>query len=425
MKFSRRLFWIAVLISFSFALSSTVLAQDEDELEGLEQQEEVKCVPDTIITGYEKFKSDTISDQQIAIWYSFGQEDYKYKHYDKAIPYFWKVAMNDRTGKFKVVYSKLADCYYRLGKPDSTLLAAYAGLKRFPNYARLHFWAGFIHDRLGQIQCAIPHYEFMVKQYPNKKEYWSKLAYLYYKIDDPKAIEAQRKVVELDPNDLEAGRLLAEIMNHFGEDPIKALEDLFRKDPTNVENAMRFGKEAYNAGDYEKAIEAFQAVLKVQPKNTTALEYLGRSYEGLSQYTKAIRTYKEILKIEPKNVKVMSLIASVYSLLNDFPNAMVYVNKAKRIDSKNGLPYMVAAEIYENAVSYCSNKRKKQEFTYDDKLVYKRAADEYRKAMRDPNYAADAKKRLKQLANLLPTKEDYFLHSNRMKPKDKCYSWIK
>ncbi len=121
----------------------------------------------------------------------------------------------------------------------------------------------------------------------------------------------------------------------------------------------------------------------------------------------------------------MSLIASVYAVMNDFTSAMVYVNKAKRIDPKNGLPYMVAAEVYESAVTYCSNKRGKKEFTYDDKLVYKRAADEYKKAMRDPNYASDAKKRLKQLANLIPTKEDYFLHSNRMKPKDKCYSWIK
>ncbi len=425
MKLLLRFRWVAVVLFIGLlSFAPSLWAQDEDELEEL-GQEEVKCEPDTIITGYEKFKSDTVSEQQIAIWYSFGQEDYKYKHYEKAIPYFWKVAMNDRTGKFKVVYSKLADCYYRLGKPDSTLLAAYAGLKRFPNYARLHFWAGFVHDRLGQIKCAIPHYEFMVKKYPNQKEYWSKLAYLYYKVDDPKAIEAQQKVVELDPKDLEAGRLLAEIMSHFGEDPLKALEDLFKKDPSNVENAMRFGKEAYNAGEYEKAIEAFKAVLKVDPKNTTALEYLGRSYEGLSRYTDAIRTYKQILKIEPKNVKIMSLIASVYAVMNDFTSAMVYVNKAKRIDPKNGLPYMVAAEVYESAVTYCSNKRGKKEFTYDDKLVYKRAADEYKKAMRDPNYASDAKKRLKQLANLVPTKEDYFLHSNRMKPKDKCYSWIK
>ncbi len=425
MKLLRRFHWVFLLLVLGLlSFASSGMAQDDDELEEL-TQEAVKCKPDTIITGYEKFKSDTISDQQVAIWYSFGQEDYKYKHYEKAIPYFWKVAMNDRTGKFKVVYSKLADSYYRLGKRDSVLLAAYAGLQRFPDYARLHFWAGFVHDQLGQIQCAIPHYEFMVKKYPKRKEYWAKLAYLYYKMDDPKAIEAQQKVVELDPNDLEAGRLLAEIMNHFGEDPLKALEDLFRKDPSNVENAMRFGKEAYNAGEYDKAIEAFQAVLKQDSKNVTALEYLGRSYEGLSRYNEAIRTYKQILKINPKNVKIMSLIASVYTLKNDFVSAMTYVNKAKRIDPNNGLPYMIAAEVYEAAVTYCSNKRGKREFTYDDKLVYKRAADEYRKAMRDPNYASDAKKRLNQLANLVPTKEDYFLHSNRMKPKDKCYSWIK
>ncbi|RMD98441.1 MAG: hypothetical protein D6814_07560 [Calditrichaeota bacterium] len=86
---------------------------------------------------------------------------------------------------------------------------------------------------------------------------------------------------------------------------------------------------------------------------------------------------------------------------------------------------MIMAEVYENAVNYCSNKRKKKEFTYDDKLVYRLAAEEYKKATRDPNYAADARRRLKQIEPLLPTKEDYFMHKNRLTPKDPCYQWIK
>ena len=397
------------------------------QIEGLEEEEikEVPCKPESLVTGYEKFHSDTVTQQQIAIWYSFGQENYKYKHYDRAIPYFWKVAYNDTTGRFKVVFSKLADCYFHLNRVDSTLLAVYIGLERYPDYARLHYWAGFIQDKLGREKCAIPHYEFLVKHFPDRKNYWVKLAYLYYKTEDPKAIDAQKKVVELDPKDVEASRLLAEIMAHFGEDPLQALKSTFEKDPTNVENALRYGKEAYNAGNYEEALVPFQAILKVDPKHTLAMEYIGRCYEGLNKLSKAIQMYRRILNVEPKNVKVMTLIASAYADLNEFTRARSYIRRAERLEPRNGLPHMVMGQIYENAVNYCSNKRKKQEFTYDDKLVYRLAAEEYKKAARDPNYAADARRRMKQIETLLPTKEDYFMHKNRLTPKDPCYSWIK
>jgi len=135
--------------------------------------------------------------------------------------------------------------------------------------------------------------------------------------------------------------------------------------------------------------------------------------------------YRQILKIEPKNIKIMTLIASVYSRLNEFTKARSYIRRAERLEPRNGLPHFVMAQIYEDAVNYCSNKRKKREFTYDDKLIYRLASEEYKKAAHDPNYAADARRRLKQIENLLPTKADYFMHKNRLTPRDPCYGWVK
>lgn len=417
-SFGFRASWVLLLslifVSFLFA-----------QLEDLEELgEEVKCRPDTIVTGYEKFKADSITAQQVAIWYSLGQEEYKYKNFKRAIPYFWRVLMNDQSGKFKVVYSKLADCYFNLNFTDSTLLVAYLGLEKYPDHPRLNFWAGFIHDRLGHIKCAIPHYEVLVKLFPTNKEYWAKLAFLYFKAEDPRAIEAQQKVVELDPKNSEATLLLAEIMNHFGEDPIKALRQSFQNDTTNLDNAFRYGKAAFDRGLYEDALRPFRTILRKEPNNTRVMEYMGRTYEALNRMRDAIEMYKMILKIEPKNTKVMCLIASVYSQLNEFSTARFWANKAKRIDPGYGLPYMVMAEVYENAVTYCSDRREKKQFTYDDKLVYRLASEEYQKAARDPNYAADASRRIKQLETLLPTKEDLFMQKNRLTPRDPCYSWI-
>jgi tetratricopeptide (TPR) repeat protein len=388
--------------------------------------EEVKCEPDSFNTVYDKFKLDSVSEQQVAIWYSLANEEYKYDNFSRALPYFWQVLMNDHTGKFKIVYSKIANCYFRLNQVDSTLLVSYMGLKKYPDYAQLHYWAGLVHDKLGHTKCAIPHYEKLVELDPKNKDYWSKLAALYYKIDDERAIDAQEKVVDLDPNNVEASRLLAEITTHFGGDPLEILKDTWQKDPKNIENAYRYGKEAFDVGKYREATEPFKEILAVNPRHTTAMEYLGRCYESIGQKNTALKYYNDILRIDPRNIKIICLIASVYNSQNNFVTARSQVNKAHRIDPNHGLPFMIMGEIYENAVTYCTNQRTKRTTEYDDKLVYRLAVEEYKKAARDPNYTADGNRRASQLenANLLPTKEDYFMHKNRLNPKDDCYSWI-
>jgi len=399
-------------------------AQIEDFEDEFMAKEDVKCKPDSFNTAYDKFKMDSVSQQQIAIWYSLAQEEYKYDNFKRALPYFWRVLENYSSDNFKIVYSKIANCYFRLNQVDSTLLVSYMGLEKYPDYIQLHYWAGLVHDKRGNTRCAIPHYEQLIELDSENKDYWSKLAELYYTIGDEKAIDAQQRVVQLDPDNIEASKLLAEMVRNTGGDPLEILRDTWKIDSTNVENAYRYGKEAFLVGKYEEAIAPFKSIVGEDPRHVTALEYIGRSYEALGQMNQAIKYYNDILKIEPKNIKIMCLMASVYGRQDQFTRARSFVRKAMQIDPGHGLPHMVMGEIYENAVTYCSNQREKRETTYDDKLVYRMASEEYKKAARDPNYASDANHRMQQLQNLLPTKEDYFMHKNRLNPREECYSWI-
>jgi tetratricopeptide (TPR) repeat protein len=233
-------------------------------------------------------------------------------------------------------------------------------------------------------------------------------------------------VVELDPTDVEASRLLAEIMEHFGEDPLQARKNTYLNDPTNVDNAMNYGKAAFERGLYDEAIAPFNSVLEQDPKDVVAMEYLGRCYESLNQPNKALGYYREILQIEPRNVNVLCLTASVYGRLHEFKTARNYVRTAERVDGGNGLPHMIMAEIYENTVTYCMDNRSDNELKYDDKLVYSYAVDELRKATKDPTVAGEAKRRINQFeaALLLPSTEDKFMHKNRTTTNEPCYSWI-
>jgi hypothetical protein len=100
------------------------------------------------------------------------------------------------------------------------------------------------------------------------------------------------------------------------------------------------------------------------------------------------------------------------------------VQNAQKIDPGNGLPNMIMAEIYENTIQFCMDKRTDKKLKYDDKLVYKFSQDELKKATKDPNYASEASRRINQLEGLVPSKEDYFMYKNRMATNDPCYSWI-
>jgi len=415
---------LVIITAICIMLPFTTSYSQLEDLEPL-GTEEVPCEPENFSTIYDQQKMDSLEQQKVAEWYSLAREEFKYNNYKRAIPYYWKVVVHNNSGKFKVAFSKLAECYYNLNLPDSVLLVCYRGLKAFPDQTRLHYYAGNVQDLRGNTQCAIPHYEALVKESPAEKSYWVKLAYLYYKEDDcPNAIRAQQKVVELDSKDAEASRLLAEIMEKCGEDPLKARESAWRNDPTSINNAVEYGKAAFERGLYKEALEPFESVIKLDPKHLLALEYMGRSHEGLNQLSKSLTYYKEILQIDARNVNVLCLTASVYGRLHEFPSARRYVQNAQKVDPGNGLPNMIMAEIYENTVQFCMDQRTDKKLKYDDKLVYKYSQDELRKATKDPNYASEASRRINQFDPLVPTKEDVFMYKNRMTTNDPCYSWI-
>jgi len=408
-----------------FISQNQLLAQFEDEFEIAE--EEIVCKPESLMTIYDERDYGDVSLDIVRQWYSFGSEYYKNKNYKAAVPYLWKVFLNDTTKYARNAIRKLADSYFQLQQADSTLIACYRGLDQFPDHAVLHYFAGYLQDNLGKDKCAIPHYEALVADNPDREEYLEKLAFLYYKTDQLEdAIETQQKLVNLDPSNSKYSTDLALYMNAlYGPGGgLEAFKQAWENDPENPQTAFKYGKAAYNAGEYKQAIKALLIVLEKEPNNGDAHEFLALSEEGLGQYNEAIAEYKKILETDPKNAVVMCNIASDYRNLNQFSNARYWVNRALQVKPGFGLAYMIMGEVYESAVTYCQNTENRKR-KYDDGLVYQMALGEYQKAARDPNYRADANRRINSLKPYLPTDEETFMNQNRTTLKESCYtSWI-
>jgi tetratricopeptide (TPR) repeat protein len=412
---------------FIFLLNTNILfAQFEDDEFDLDK-EEVVCIPESLDTAYDGYDLTGVTFDNIRQWYSFGSEYYKNKNYKSALPYLWKVFIKDSTKYARNAARKIADSYFQLHQADSTLLICYRGLNIFPNHVILHYFAGFIQDNLGKVECAIPHYESLVADNPEKTEYLEKLAFLYYKMDNEKAIEVQNKLVELESTNSKYANDLALYSEYFygAGGGLEAFKKAWENDPENTDFAFKYGKAAYNAGEYKAALTPLNAVVKKNPDHVEAHQLIAMCDESLEKYNEAIAEYKKILQVEPENAEIMCAIASDYRNLNQFSNARYWVNKALKTKPGFGLAHMIMAEVYESAVPYCQNKGNRKR-KYDDGLVYEMAKAEYQKALKDPNYKADARRRINSLIPYLPTDEEKFMNQNRKNLKDSCFtSWIK
>jgi len=363
-----------VIVIFSFFLVSSwnlSYAQIEDEFGLEEEPQNETCMPEILQTIYDvQFaEMEEISDTDLRKWYSFGSEYFKNKNYEAALPYLWNVFL---AGKYRADYAvrKIAESYFNLKYADSTLLACYRGLEKYPDQTTLHYFAGFLQDNLGRYRCAIPHYEALVTANPQEKNYLEKLAFLYLKDENDKAIEIQQQLVDLEPSNSEYNSRLADYINHF-LGPGGALEahmNAWKSNPDNIELALRAGKAAYDAGRYRDAMDPLSRAIAKDSKNVEAYEFRAMCCEGAENYSAAIADYKKIVDLEAENAKIMCAIATDYKHLHQFANAKYWVNRALQARPGYGLAYITMAEIYEAAVVYCQNSEKRGR-KYDDGLV--------------------------------------------------------
>jgi len=174
----------------------------------------------------------------------------------------------------------------------------------------------------------------------------------------------------------------------------------------------------------QAAKTALNKVVEKQPDHAEAHQLIALCDEGLENYSHAISEYKKALEKNPNDADIMCAIAVDYKYVNQFSSAKYWVNKALSAKPGYGRAYIAMAEIYESAVTYCQNKDNRKR-KYDDGLVYQKAYNEYQKALNDPNFRAEARRRMNNLQPYLPTDEEKFMNQNRPDLKEACYTeWI-
>lgn len=387
---------------------------------------------------------------------SLFTEYHKNADYRSAVPYGWKVIELDPV-RNKTIYHRMAECYFNFYEKETdpalktanadTMIQLYdLGIKHVPDRAgslwlqKAYALENYFPDRE---QDAIHAYEKTLEVDFDGTDfaYIDRLGALYIKNIPTeaeasfkmKAIELYRRVAEKDPTN----QTVVDRLRRLITDP-RELIDLAEKklatDPENLEYLWSTAQAFIQAEQFEGAERHLSKLVKKAPATVNYWNELGKVMFRQRKFKQAIDAYESALKLNPAVKENYLNIAWCHRELKNFESARTYAQRAAQRERGWGRPYMEIAEIYKASVEDCIMNSKGGDWgkmDLNDKLVYKLAQESYQRAKSvEPGIGSEADQRSRELSTLVPTREDYFFHRDKIKDgkidiQGSCYPWIK
>ncbi|MBN1562143.1 tetratricopeptide repeat protein [candidate division KSB1 bacterium] len=386
-----------------------------------EATETVQVTRDSVMSEEKK--------REFLIALSTGNEHHKNKNYIDAIKPLKKAAAMDIERKYPSTYTKLADSYVKLDKPDSALIVYQQAVEIYPDNAFFYRSAGYYLAALQRTPEAIDAYVNAIKYDGQTTSDYKNIGPLLMSENRlEEALESYQKLAELDPGDAQTQEIIASLLSQLGYDASDIIEQKKKALEANPEDTtlmFEIAEMLFKEQHYEESIEYFDKFLAVSPDDAVALEYKGNALQNDEKYAAAIKSYEKVLALQPTNVKVICEMATCYLELGNLQRAMSISQQAINTNSNFGLGYIVRGDVYAKTADECINKRDKRIVNFDDKLVYEKAHNYYQLgASKDVQYADLGRRKMNYVKPDMPTTEDRFMHPNQKQPELECYKWL-
>jgi tetratricopeptide (TPR) repeat protein len=239
-----------------------------------------------------------------------------------------------------------------------------------------------------------------------------------------KALDVYSDLSEKEPdNPLWIQRI--ESLAESPEELVEISKKAWDLDKDNPEKAWKYASNCIRAKMYDRAVEPLEFLIEQSPEVINYWKQLATSYEKLESNDQAINAYKKLIELQPDNRDNYVNLAIIYKKINQLSVARSYLQKATKVSSDWDYPYIIEAQLYEQAARECIAG----EFEFIDKCIYQLAVNTYKKARSlGGSYAQMAGERINALANSVPSTEDYFFRKievgDEIKIEGKCYDWI-
>jgi Tfp pilus assembly protein PilF len=151
-----------------------------------------------------------------------------------------------------------------------------------------------------------------------------------------KAIQAYKKVIEMDPSYIEAYNNLGIIYQELGdfENALKAYQKSIEINSQYEKAYNNLGILFYLKDRYEEALEAFQKALAINPNNIESYINCGILFKKKGEWDKAIESYRKALAINPLHGETHYNIALLYEQMENVELAIGHYQTFIQLSSK-------------------------------------------------------------------------------------------
>lgn len=313
---------------------------------------------------------------------------------------------------------------------DSALYIYEKGLKYLPKDMYIHKNIAYIYHIQGKIDLEIREYEKMIEIQPDDLELYrtyNKLCFSQGRYED--MLWGISKILEIQPDDQQAISDRLRVYELTGQDISTIKKELWERNPGNIRYGLDYARSLMERLEYDQAIKVLKKVTEADLRSKPAWNELAELYKTLGRYKEAAGTYEHINKnIDSQDLNVIENIVKMYINLADYETAYTWVKKAFTL-GENAATYKLRADVLFEAAQYYSAAR--SPISFEDKLVYKIAYDDYLQAKKLGEYSSQSRiDFLKEY--LIPSREDWFMNRYDATGKERadfhprldCYKWI-
>lgn len=162
-----------------------------------------------------------------------------------------------------------------------------------------YFNAGISYHQQGNAPRAIQSYQKVLELDPNHIEAYNNLGILYQEIGDlDKAYQSYQKAIEINPRYEKALNNAGIILLLKGEEDraIAIFQNILSFNPDHLESYIHLGTLYKKRGQIEKGIDSYQKALKIDPQYGIAHYHLGLLYEEIKKRELAIEHYHQFIQ---------------------------------------------------------------------------------------------------------------------------------
>jgi tetratricopeptide (TPR) repeat protein len=188
------------------------------------------------------------------------------------------------------------------------------------------------------IKSALSSGAFMSLEGLNKDQWLSKARTLRQQGQNKKSIEAYRKVLQLDPNDLDALNEMGLVHIHVGEqnEAIIAFDYAIDVNSQDCRAHSNKAQAHLTLGAFEGALDAAEVGLARCPTDAGLWVKKARALESLFRIQDAVDAYNEALKYDSENPEAWKSLALCYDALENWSAVQRAYRIAAGLHEKRG-----------------------------------------------------------------------------------------